>query len=321
MASHQRGSRLRRTLLAGILTTSVAVPVSGAARAAAVPAPVPTASRPLPTAAPAVLAERYATGREAIRAAERTAAAAGHLRRASMLRAMADSARQFLAFDGRGGGRTVEVYGDLSQADRIAVLVPGSDTNLDKYGLLRGGALRLRQALGDRSAVVAWLGYETPSTVSAEVLTTVRADRAAPRLRAFVRELTAAKPAARVSVLCHSYGSVVCGRAASGLDVANLILYGSAGVGADTATALRTGATVWAGRSSGDWVAALPHARLRLPFTTVGFGADPVSAEFGAKIFAAGDGGHSDYLRAGVALENIARIVSGRAPAGENSRA
>ncbi len=309
MASHLR--RLRRALLSTLVTASLAGPLSGAARPAAVPAPTPAALPPFRAATPAALAERYAASRDGIRAAERMAAGHGDHWRAAMLRAMADPARQFLSFDGRDGGRAVEVFGDLSGAERIVVLVPGSDTNLDKYGLLRGGSMRLRQALGDRSVVIAWLGYATPSTVSLEALTTGRAVQAAPDLQAFVRELTAAKPAARISVVCHSYGSVVCGQAAYGLDVTDILLCGSPGVGADNVAALDTRATVWAGRSSGDWVADVPHTRL--PFAGVGFGTDPVSPEFGARVFEAGDGGHSDYLRPGVALENIARIVARRA--------
>ncbi|WP_228640395.1 alpha/beta hydrolase [Microtetraspora sp. AC03309] len=318
VAPHPRGSRLRRTLLAALVTVSVAVPVSGAARSSAVPAPVPAASAasvPLRAATPAVLAARYAASGGAIRAAERTASGGGHRWRAAMLRAMADPARRFLFFDGRDGGRAAEVFGDLTGAERIAVLVPGSDTDLDKYGYLRGGSLRLLHKLGGGSAVIAWLGYRTPGTVSLAALTSGRAEEAAPDLRTFIRELSAAQPAARISLLCHSYGSVVCARAASGLDVADIVLYGSAGVGVDDVAALRTRATVWAGRGTADWIRDVPHAWLRLPFVTVGFGADPVSPEFGARVFAAGVGGHSDYLKGGsVALENIARIVSGQAP-------
>ncbi|MEV5141535.1 hypothetical protein AB0K61_28350, partial [Streptomyces syringium] len=74
-------------------------------------------------------------------------------------------------------------------------------------------------------------------------------------------------------------------------------------------------AAVWTGRGADDWIAAVPHVRLRLPFVTVGFGTDPVAKEFGARVFDAGTGGHSDYLKPGsVPLKNIARIVSGQAP-------
>ncbi|MFD8997616.1 alpha/beta hydrolase [Streptomyces abikoensis] len=317
MAPRPRSRRLRRTLLAALVAASVAVPVAGAARPAAVPAPAPAPLAPLRDTAPATLAERYTTGRAGILAAERTATAHGDHRRAANLRAMADPARHFLSFDGRDGGRTAEVLGDLSHAERIAVLVPGSDTNLDSYGRLRDGATALQRQLGDRAAVVAWLGYRTPTLLSTDTISPDLADAAAPALRGFVRELRAAAPTARLSLLCHSYGSVVCGSAAPGLDVADIVLFGSPGTGRDNAAALRTRATVWAGRGADDWIGDIPHARIPLHFTSVGFGTDPVSPGFGARVFPAGDGGHSDYLKPGSpSLTNIARIVSGRIPEG-----
>lgn len=314
----RRGARLHRTLLAVLVTGAVAVPVSGAARPAAVPAPVPAALAPLRAADATALAARYAANRDGIRAAERMAERHGDHRRAAALRVMADPARHFLSFDGRDGGRTAEVFGDLAHAGRIAVLVPGSDTGLDHYARFRAGAAALRRETGAGSAVVAWLGYRTPATVSPAVLTTRRAGQAAPELRSFVREMAAARPTARLSLLCHSYGSVVCARAAPGLPVTDLVLYGSPGTGASHAAALRTPATVWAGRGSADRIAAVPHLRLRLPFATVGFGRDPVDRAFGARIFDAGASAHSGYLRPGsVSLRNLARIATGRTPAGQ----
>ncbi|MFI6105430.1 alpha/beta hydrolase [Streptomyces sp. NPDC051310] len=310
-------SRLHRALLAALITASVALPVSGAARPSAVPAPAPPHLPPLTSAAPDALDARYAAHRDGIRAAERAAARHGDRRRAAALRAMADPERRFLLFDGRDGGRTAEVVGDLSRAERIAVLVPGADTSLDTYGRFHAGAVALRRELGDRAAVVAWLGYRTPRTLSPEALTDGRAADAAPRLAGFVHRLTGIKPGARLSLLCHSYGSVVCARAAPGLRVTDLVLYGSPGTGTGHAGALRTRATVWAARSTGDRVADVPHLRLRLPFGTVGFGTDPVSERFGARGFDAGTGGHSDYLKPGsTSLENLARIVSGTTPTG-----
>ncbi|MGX8904021.1 alpha/beta hydrolase [Streptomyces netropsis] len=315
MAFRPRGSRPLRTLLAVLVVASVAVPVAGAARPAAVPAPAPALLAPMRAATPAALDERYAVNRDGIRAAGRTAADHGDRRRAAVLRAMAEPTRHFLSFDGRDGGRTTEVFGDLSRAERIAVLVPGSDTSLDTYRRFRAGAVALRRQLGERAAVIAWLGYRTPSTASPEAMTPGRAEVAAPRLRRFLEELRALKPVARTSLLCHSYGSVVCARGASGLRVDAVVLYGSPGTGTDTVNGLRSRATVWAGRGADDWIAAVPHARLRLPFVTVGFGTDPVAKEFGARVFDAGTGGHSDYLKPGsVPLRNIARIVSGQAP-------
>ncbi|WP_407566514.1 alpha/beta hydrolase [Streptomyces sp. 184] len=309
-------------MLAGVVAASVALPVVAAARPAAVPAPAPAVPFDVAAATPAALAQRYAGNRDGIRAAARTAAAHGDRRRAGSLRAMAAPGRHFLSFDGRDGGRSAEVFGDLAHAGRIAVLVPGSDTGLDSYGRFRAGAEALRRELrtgapaggSGADAVVAWLGYATPSTVSPGALTPGRAEAAAPRLRDFVRSLRTARPGARISLLCHSYGSVVCGRAAAELPVADIVLYGSPGVGAGSAAELGTSATVWAGRGADDWVGDVPHVRIPLLVTTLGFGTDPVSGDFGACPFAAGPGGHSDYLDPGSApLRSMARIVRGEA--------
>lgn len=67
---------------------------------------------------------------------------------------------------------------------------------------------------------------------------------------------------------------------------------------------------MWAGRGSDDWIGNVPHVRLG----GVGFGTDPVDPAFGARVFAAGRVGHSDYLGPGTAsLDALARIVIGPA--------
>ncbi|MFE4305511.1 alpha/beta hydrolase [Streptomyces sp. NPDC056891] len=315
MASHPRSRRLRRPLLAALVAASVAVPTVGAAGPAAVPAPVPAPLAPLSLAAPGELAARYAANRSAVRAAEAMAEAHGDHGRAATLRAMAGEDHRLLSFDGRDGGRSAEVFGDLVGATRIAVLVPGSDTRLDSHRF-RSGAAALQRELGRGTAVLAWLGYRTPATLSAAATTSGRAEEAAPLLASFVRELATAAPRARLTLLCHSYGSVVCAEAADRLPVADLVLYGSPGTGADRADDLDTTATVWAGRGTDDWIAHVPHVRASLAFGELGFGTDPVAPEFGARVFDAGTGGHSDYLRPGsVPLRNMARIVAGRDPA------
>lgn len=309
-------SRLRRTLLTALLAASVVVPVSGTANASGIPAPVPAAGAvaPIRSASPAALAGRYATTRDAILAAEKVAAAHGDLDRAATLRGLAGAAHQFLTFDGRNGGLSAEVIGDLGGARRIVVLVPGADTSLDTYGRFRAGAVALQGGLGAGSAVIAWLGYRTPGTVSPELLTVDAADRAAPALRGFVETLAHAAPGAEISLVGHSYGTVVCARAAAGLPLANVVLTGSPGTGYDHASDLRTTATVWAGRGTSDWIGRVPHGRIPLAFTTLGLGADPMAPEFGARTFPAGPGGHSDYLHPGsAALHSIAAIIHGGA--------
>ncbi|MEU9538263.1 alpha/beta hydrolase [Streptomyces mirabilis] len=318
--------RLGRTLLAALVTAAVVVPVSAAARPR-IPAPAPAALAPPTTA---TLDKAYTANRANAEEASRMAAAHGDRTRAAADHAMAAPSRHFLTFDGRGQGLAVEVLGDLAHADRVAVLVPGSDTTLETYGRFRAGAAALQDHLDSldhhhgahgahgstsrpHTAVVAWLGYETPGTVSTTVLTTGRAEDAAPPLKRFIRELRGVVgEKAHVSLLCHSYGTVVCGRAARGLDVDDIALVGSPGTGADSVSALRTSARIWAARGADDWIVNVPHVHADLFGTTVGFGADPVSPAFGARVFAAGTGGHSDYFKPGsVSLDNLARIVLG----------
>ncbi|MEV5841313.1 alpha/beta hydrolase [Streptomyces sp. NPDC051985] len=318
--TRRRPRRLRRTALAALLTAAMVLPLSAATRPQ-IPAPPPAA---LPTPlTPATLTTAYTANRENAAEAARMAAAHGDRSRAAADRALASPTRHLLHFDARGTGRATEVLGDLAHATRVAVLVPGSDTTLDTYARFHTAAESLYRRLTHEAprttptAVVAWLGYRTPATISTTVLTPGRAGQAAPHLREFIRELrtlTAPGPAA-VSLLCHSYGTVVCARAApalAGLGVTDIAFVGSPGTGADSAAALHTSARVWAARGAGDWIADVPHLRLGLFGTTVGFGTDPVSPSFGARVFAAGPGGHSDYFTPGSAsLANLARIALG----------
>lgn len=134
-----------------------------------------------------------------------------------------------------------EVYGDLAAAERTAVIVPGSDIDLssfdrarDPYGTPAGMARSLRTRLAAdapqaRTAVIAWAGYTTPVGIAPDATTGRLADAGAPRLARFLSGL-AAVGAPAPAVLCHSYGSVVCGLAVPRLDgggIADLVVFGS----------------------------------------------------------------------------------------------
>jgi hypothetical protein len=280
--------------------------------AAGRPSSPPIPLRPLPALTRQALAARYAADRTAIGvAASRTE----DPRTAGLLRALAAPGRTFLDFDARG--RAVEVVGDLASARRVAVLVPGAGTTLatfDSRGPASpgGGARALyaqaeRDSPGARLAVIAWLGYATPSVTSPAVLTTTRADQGARALRPLVSWLDAGGD--DVALLCHSYGTVVCGRAAGNLGVTDLAVFGSPGMAVSSAAVLRGGARLWAGRASGDWIRFVPNVHI----LGAGFGADPAAPSFGARRFAAGTGGHGDYLKpGGVSLRNLALIALGR---------
>jgi pimeloyl-ACP methyl ester carboxylesterase len=234
--------------------------------------------------------------------------------------------RQFLAFDPRGNGRIVEVFGDLGTADRIAVLVPGVANRADNFNTGLGDvrdrapAVQARAlydatvaaAPGQRVAVIAWLGYDAPQGVGRSAAREELARAGAKSLDRFAKNLAAMRPDAVVTLIGHSYGSVVAGLAAAHLpsQVKDLVVIGSPGMGVSRVADLRTSAHVWAGQSPQDWIDWVPSGRM----WGAGHGAMPTSPGFGDRVF--GTGGVSDhdhYLAPGTqSLDNIVQIVLGR---------
>ena len=234
--------------------------------------------------------------------------------------------RQFLAFDPRGNGRVVEVFGDLATADRIAVLVPGVSTTANNFntGLDdvrdRAPAVQARNlydatraaAPGQRVAVVAWLGYDAPQGIGRTAAREELARAGATALDGFTRDLAILRPAATVTVIGHSYGSVVAGLAAAGLpsQVKDLVVVGSPGMSVSRAADLHTSARIWAGQSGTDWIDWVPA----LQVWGAGHGTLPTTAGFGATVFGTqGVLDHDHYLAQGTqSLANIASIVLGQ---------
>ncbi|MBW8484840.1 alpha/beta hydrolase [Actinomadura parmotrematis] len=327
-AHPKRARRLRRALACAVTIGGVLLTTAPAGHADPYAAPGPA-----PSFSAATLGARYQAERAAIREALRTAGEVGDTGRARALTSFLGPSRHFLYFDARGRGQAVEVIGDLAHARRIAVLVPGADSTLadfdrragTAYATPGGGARAVyAQAARDGAAgglaVVAWLGYAAPKTISSEVLTAERADQGAVQLQRFLAKVHRANAGAGIALLCHSYGSVVCGRTAlaaagaAGADAAgwravtDIALFGSPGTTAWSAAALGGGARVWAGRGATDWMEDVPHVRI----LGLGLGPDPVSRRFGARVFDAGHGGHSDYLKPGsVPLRNLTGIALG----------
>ena len=315
-----------------IAIAAAALAATGATAAAPDPAEPYAAPGSLPglSGASSLTARFDAVARE-LRRAYGTAVRAGDRERREALARFLAPGRRFLAFDARGGGRAVEVVGDLARADRIAVVVPGADgllTNFDSWKWAGGGARSLhrqaaRTAPGTRLATVAWLGYDSPSTRSAAALTVGRAADAGRELTRFVGDLHRVNRRAGVALLCHSYGSVVCAQAAPRLErrrlpVDQIALYGSPGVPAARAAALSSGARIWAARSSGDWTRFVPKLRI----AGIGLGHDPVAPSFGALRFDAGSGPHSAYLRPGSrSLRSLTSIALGLAPGARSTEA
>jgi pimeloyl-ACP methyl ester carboxylesterase len=232
------------------------------------------------------------------------------------------SHRQLLSYDPSGDGQIVEVFGDLAHAHHVVVLVPGVGTDLASYE--RGfhvDALHLAERLAGRDvAVVAWLGYDPPDSLVSAV-STAPAEQGAASLAVFVEAL----PQVHLTVIGHSYGSLVAGLAVReyGLAPDELVFIGSPGVGVDDVDQLELprSSTVWAALTPLDPIQlAKPEclslsSRCALTSDMV-FGVDPHDAVFGARTFAAGDApvwnAHSAYYREGSAsLDNLAHIVVG----------
>jgi pimeloyl-ACP methyl ester carboxylesterase len=233
------------------------------------------------------------------------------------------TASRVLASDQRGDGRIVEVVGDLPTADHIAVIVPGASTTLDNFHRGLGGVIRrspywqatqlyaAAQAAGVRVAAIAWLGYDPPDGMG---LAAVRSDSAvagAGALARFVAELTGYRPDASITLIGHSYGSLVLAYAAARLpaQVTDLVVLGSPGMDVSRASDLRTRARLWAGSAEGDWTRRIPDLRI----LGLGHGTNPSRPWFGARALdVEGARGHDQYFVPGTAsLRSLATVVAG----------
>jgi Alpha/beta hydrolase len=295
-----------------------AAPLVAAAILSTTAAAWPPNTAAVPQAPPALtasaLSARYTADARAIAGAEQTAARDGASQLAGALATL--RRQQVLFFNPSGQGVAAMVIGNLATATRVAILVPGSDTTLATFfsrgsSSPGGGAEALaaeahRFEGGERLAIIAWLGYPAPAMLSPGVMTSGDASQGAQALRPLVIAL--ARHGDQVALLCHSYGSVVCGLAAPHLPVTDIAVFGSPGMDASSVASLHTSARVWAGRESGDAIQYVPHIQL----FGLGFGADPMSPGFGAGIFATGTGGHSGYLDPGsVSMRNLTYIALG----------
>ncbi|MEU3616547.1 alpha/beta hydrolase [Streptomyces sp. NPDC006872] len=228
--------------------------------------------------------------------------------------------RQILAFDPGGSGRVAEVFGNLDEAERISVVVPGVDTDLltfqrtnRKYSAPVGMAQALYSAEREaspstRTAVIAWADYTSPDGLGIDSATAMRAESGAVRLNALLSALPGRTP---VSMFCHSYGSVVCGVAADDMPdrVTDIAVAGSPGMRVENAEQLGTEARVWAMRDADDWIQDVPH----LEVGGLGHGQDPMADAFGARVLSAREAkGHGGYFEPGTdSLRNLADIGTG----------
>lgn len=216
-----------------------------------------------------------------------------------------------------GDGRAAIVAGNADAADNLAVVVPGVGTdvatgmdNVTSNALNTYDQSRLSDP-GKSTAVVAWIGYDTPDSLAdPATVGTGHAEAGAAQLKSDVAGLEAlgGGPRPKVTVIGHSYGSVVVGTAADkGLAADDIVLVGSPGDAVDDANADYENVPdghVYVGSNSDDVISMLDK-----------FGDDPAEVGAGTIRFEAEDpkyNGHSNYFHPGTAaLQNIADVVTG----------
>ena len=256
-----------------------------------------------------------------------------------------------LRFDLNDRGRLVEVRGDLATATHIVVMVPGMtnelanvDTNLRQRSEHLYNELVARSRPGERVAVVMWLGYRNPTAFPEAPLaaTSAMARRGAETLNHDLAAIKATGTTAMVTVVAHSYGTVVAGEALDrGLPADRVVVVGSPGMNSASRASLGSPKVAVFASSVGTSASAPlsvlrtigrganlvnPVGRIAVDVATgrdwaaatseVGaHGADPADPRFGATPFRSDGSGHSAYFNErSLALTNIALIGLGRQP-------
>ena len=222
---------------------------------------------------------------------------------------LSSETNRILIFDPTGDGRIAQVFGDLSTVSRISVVLPGIGNDAD--GFSADDASRLYDSLGREdggTATIQWLGYDTPpgaldpdSFADWSALNPTRAQESAGDLVSFVEGIRVGS-GAEVTVVAHSYGTVVAAEAAkAGMVVDKVVLLGSPGIPADDMSVFN-GASVYAIANGVDLIAESGV-----------HGTNPVDPEFGATVLGGNSFGHSTYFDSGSqSLDRIAGVVGGR---------
>ncbi|HEU4347860.1 MAG TPA: alpha/beta hydrolase [Actinoplanes sp.] len=249
-----------------------------------------------------------------------------------------------LRLDLTADGRAAVALGDPDLAANVLTQVPGMTADLESYGreLSRAERIAARAAELDpasATSAVMWLDYDAPDFVD-EAAGRSRAEAGAAALRRFQDGLRATHEGepARLTVLGHSYGSLVVGTAAAtaGLEADDVVFAGSPGVGVESAGELHVSpGHVWSTTSWADviqYTALAPDGLIKdlalaralplagpllafgLPEDELWHGRNPSDPEFGARVFhSQPDAGHLGYWEPGrPALDALANITLGR---------
>jgi hypothetical protein len=251
-----------------------------------------------------------------------------------------------LGLDVAGDGRAIVAVGDPDRADHVLSYVPGAGTGLaDLPGELWRVERMLERAAAlapDRAvAGVLWLDYDAPDLITDAARASYARD-GGPALHRFQEGLRATHDGpAHLTVVAHSYGSLVVGATARDLGLAadDVVFLGSPGVGVRHATELGLPADhVWSSTAANDPIQRLAPSLVQVarevaigalvpaaapwllvqPDADLWHGRNPSDPSFGGRVFRSDPSdplhGHSDYWRYGnPALDAVARIALGLA--------
>jgi hypothetical protein len=243
----------------------------------------------------------------------------------------------------QGQGRAILSFGNPDTAADVSAYVPGMTTTLSSVGTGEQntpGANEANNALNvwnaaeakknnpNSTASIVWLGYDAPPGVT-DAASGARGQAGAPAYGQFLtglRQTHEGPQAPHITSIGHSYGSYLVGQATmmssqhpdqySPPD--DVVLIGSPGTGATSASQFGMPGHVWVGEAAWDGVTHTPGQGLDGAW----YGTDPASSDFGAHRFTV-DGGtplhpqdtHTEYLtpeNGGPSLGNIGAIVAGQ---------
>jgi len=242
--------------------------------------------------------------------------------------ATANPPRTLLQLDTHGQGKMAIVLGDLETADYVSYLMPGmfisvggnavewTDTAARLYDEQVSWLSLLAEAGAtdevETVATVAWIGYQTPTLLNVGSLDLAYEGRDAIARAIDGLQTIRGTDQPYIALLSHSYGSTAAMLALQqSTTVDALAMIGSPGAPASSVDELNVRGDVFVGEAAWD---PIPNSAF--------FGADPGSAEFGARVMSVAGTidvitnrvltasiGHNYYFAAGTeSLRNLALI-------------
>ncbi|WP_344448755.1 alpha/beta hydrolase [Actinocorallia aurantiaca] len=225
-------------------------------------------------------------------------------------------------------GRVIIAIGDPDTSRHTGIYVPGTTAQLDN---IEGDVDRVmslwkqsqKYALKNEVSTVMWLGYDAPDGIVADAPRNLYADAGAPKLKKFVNGVRVGQKELEkhLTIIGHSYGSVVVGEAARQGDLAvdDIVVAGSPGMHVGKAGELGIGAEhVWVQAAEGDPVpnaGRIGHGRPDpekrwgvVPNIVPLVPSDPL---FGGQVLETDTQGHSDYWNEGSkSLDNQVKVMT-----------